>query len=169
MRPVLFEVPEFYQGYVAQVDENDVVSALEHNHWQTQVFVGKIAPEKSDFRYAPEKWSIKEILTHLADTERVMSYRALRFARQDSTPLAGYDQDTYVDNTRVEHLSLNDISKDLFALRKSTISLFKSFSEGDLLRKGIANEVEISVVALGYVIVGHVQHHLEVIQERYLR
>ena len=168
MRPVLFEVPAFYQAYIAEVDENDVMSALERNHWQTQVFFGRIPIERADHRYAPKKWTIKQILMHLADTERIMCYRALRFARQDRTPLVGYDQNSYVENLSLDNFTLNELAKDLFAIRKSTISLFKRFSKADLLRKGIANGFEISVLALGYIIVGHSQHHLEIIQDRYL-
>jgi hypothetical protein len=124
--------------------------------------------DKFDYRYAEGKWTIKEIIQHLIDCERIFSYRALRFSRNDKTPLPGFDEDSYNENTAGNLRSLQDLLTELAVVRQSTLSLFKSFSQEQLLRIGNASDKEISVRAIGFIILGHQKHHQHIFQQRYL-
>jgi uncharacterized damage-inducible protein DinB len=124
--------------------------------------------DKFDYRYAEGKWTIKEIIQHIIDTERIFSYRALRISRNDKTPLPGFEENDYVDNTDANKRGLQELLTELSAVRHATLLLFKSFSEEQLARIGIASENEISVRAIGFIIIGHQKHHQKVFEERYL-
>ncbi len=117
--------------------------------------------------YAPGKWTIKDILQHIIDAERIFAYRALRFARNDKTPLAGFDENTYAEEAKTGHRTLEEIIDEFDVTRKSTVSMFNSFTKEQLLHTGISNNKEISVLAIGFTISGHLIHHIGVIKERY--
>lgn len=161
-------IPPFYKGYVKLVEQPDVIQALRISGYRTLELIHSIPEAKSDFRYAPGKWSVREVLCHMLDGERIFSYRALRFARNDSTALAGFDENAYAPHLNAESRSLSQIGDEMQHLRTCTIDLFKSFSEEMLTRKGTANNNEFTVGAIGIIIAGHETHHGKVIRERYL-
>lgn len=162
-------IPHVYKNYVKQIDESDVLQALRISGHRTQELVHTIKPERADFAYAPGKWTIRELLCHMIDAERIFAYRALRFSRNDKTPLEGFDENTYAPQANASGRSLKKIADEMGHLRTSTIDLFESFSEEMLVRKGSANKNEVSVVALGFIIAGHETHHCKVLAERYLK
>jgi uncharacterized damage-inducible protein DinB len=163
------EYASFYAGYVQAVsDEFSLVEELEISVHRLIKFVQNIPMDKFDYRYADGKWTIKDILLHLIDAERIFAYRALRFARKDMTPLASFDENTYVDVAHANQRSLQDLLTELAVVRQATLSLFKSFSEEDLRQIGTASNHPMSVRALGFVIIGHQNHHQRVFEERYL-
>jgi len=127
-----------------------------------------IPEDKLYYRYDEGKWTIKEILVHIIDDERIYAYRALRFARKDSTELAGFDQENYAVNSGANKRSIESILHEFETVRKATISLFESFTDEALTSSGIANGNKVSVRALGYHIAGHEKHHVNIIRERYL-
>jgi uncharacterized damage-inducible protein DinB len=124
--------------------------------------------DKFDYRYAEGKWTIKDILQHLIDTERIFAYRALRFSRNDLTPLSSFDENEYVIEAKANRRSIQELLTELAVVRQATLSLFKTFSEEELLRIGTASSKPISVRALGFVIIGHQNHHQRFFEERYL-
>lgn len=164
----LESVPHFYKNYVKQIDESDLLQALRISGHRTLELVHAIPEEKFDYRYAPEKWSIRELLCHMIDAERIFAYRALRFARNDKTPLSGWDENEYAPQANASGRSKSSIAQEMAHVRMSTLDLFESFTPEMLVRKGIANKNELSVVALGFIIAGHETHHCQVIKERYL-
>src|SRR5690606_3947557 len=124
--------------------------------------------EKYDFKYSPGKWTIREVVQHMIDAERIYSYRALCFARNDSTPLPGFDENEYVNNSMATTRNWEDLRLEFLSVRKSSELLFKSFNEEQLMSNGIANNSSIIVLGIGFVIVGHVAHHIRILKERYL-
>ena len=161
-------VPTYYQNYVKHVMDLPLTDALERSQSDLQKILLGIEDQKGDFRYAPDKWSIKELVCHMMDAERIFCYRALRFARNDKTSLHGFDENTYAPEANAHARTLVQLAQECTHLRISTLDLFKSFNEDMLLRTGKANNTEISVLALGYIIAGHETHHRKVLQERYL-
>jgi uncharacterized damage-inducible protein DinB len=124
--------------------------------------------DKFDYQYAEGKWTIKEIIQHLIDSERVFSYRALRISRNDKTPLPGFDENDYVSNSNGKERSLQSLLTEMAVVRQATLSLFNSFSQEQLTKIGIASNKEVSVRAIGFIIIGHQKHHQKVFSERYL-
>jgi hypothetical protein len=167
-KPQTNEYAPYYTQYIDKVEDKDLVTALKNSEKQLVELIHGIPEEKADYRYGPGKWSIKEVLVHLNDAERVFAYRALRFARNDRTELAGFDENTWVPESNAAVRSLRDILKEHTHVRQSTLSLFENITEEMALRKGPANGKEISVRALGFIICGHALHHANVIRERYL-
>ncbi len=161
-------IPPFYKNYVKQIDEPDMLQALRISGHRMQELVHAISDNKADFAYAPGKWTIRELLCHLMDAERIFCYRALRFARNDKTPLSGFEENDYAQQANAAGRSLQKIASEMSHLRASTIDLFESFTPEMLIRKGTANKNEISVVAIGFIISGHETHHRKILQERYL-
>lgn len=162
------EFAEYYVQYINNVQCLDIVEALENNLDEVIDLVqDEIPEEKYKYRYQPKKWSIQEIIQHLIDAERIFAYRALRIARFDQTPLAGFEEDDYVKVCNADHRSMEDLLQEFVLVRKSTIKLFESFTEEMLLHKGTASNNPISVRAIGYIIPGHCIHHQNVIKERY--
>ncbi len=163
------EYATYYAGYISAVsDEYNLTEELEISVHRLIKFVQNIPMDKFDYRYADGKWTIKDILLHLIDAERIFAYRALRFARRDSTPLASFDENVYVDVAHANNRSIQNLLTELAVVRQSTLSLFKSFSEEDLMQIGTASNNPMSVRALGFVIIGHQNHHQRVFEERYL-
>jgi hypothetical protein len=124
--------------------------------------------DKFDYRYAEGKWTIKEIIQHIIDTERIFAYRALRISRNDQTPLPGFDENDFANNTAAQTRGLQDLLTEFSAVRHSNLLLFKSFSDEQLLQVGIASEHSISVRAIGFILIGHQKYHQKVFEERYL-
>jgi hypothetical protein len=164
------EYAAFYQTYIQAVanDDKNIVENLEDSIQYALRVLRAVPYEKHVFRYAEGKWTIKEIIQHLMDAERVFNYRALRFARKDTTDLAGFDENYYVQNSNADQREFIELLEEFSALRKDTVLLYKSFSTDALLEIGTANGNPMSVRALGYITTGHLLHHLKVIQERYL-
>lgn len=158
----------FYDPYIALVDDPDVISVLEKQMNTTYELLNNIGEDRGNYAYEPGKWTIKELVGHLADSERVFGYRALRFSRQDKTELAGYEQDDYVANSNFNERTLKDLADELLTLRKSNLILFRSLTDEMLKMTGTANESEVSVDALLFIIAGHEKHHINVIREKYL-
>ena len=167
-RPGKNEYAEFYAGYVSLVEETDIIAALRNqtNDWQS-LFAG-IPEEKGDHRYAEEKWSIRELLGHVVDGERVFSYRALRISRDDTTPLAGFEENFYVANSNFSNIKLADTLEEFSSLRQSNVLLFKNLTDEMWGKTGTASDAIISVRALAYIMVGHLRHHAIILRERYL-
>jgi len=131
-------------------------------------FVREIPMDKYDYRYAEGKWTIKDIIQHLIDSERVFAYRAMRFARHDETALPGFDENLFAANANADKRSINDLLTEMSALRHANIAMFKAFSQEELLNKGTASGYTVSVRAFGFLIIGHQNHHIKVFRERYL-
>ena len=164
------EYSPYFEQYIKLVSPKDK-SIINHLIDSQKIFediLRKIPAKKGDFAYAEGKWTLKELIQHIIDTERVFCYRALCFARNDKTELPGFDQDIFVNYDNANSRDYYELLDEMNVLRESTIQLFKSFSEEALLRIGVASGNEISVRALGYLFSGHQLHHLNVVQERYL-
>ena len=163
------EYAAYYGTYIDTVtEEYNLIEELEISVHRLVKFVQNIPMDKFDYRYAEGKWTIKDILLHLIDAERIFAYRALRFARNDQTPLSSFDENTYVDEAHANSRSIQDLLAEFSAVRYTTLFLFKSFSEEQLARIGIASNNQISVRAISFIIIGHQKHHQKVFQERYL-
>ncbi len=161
-------IPAFYKNYVKQIDEPDMLQALRISGHRMLELVHAIPDSKADFAYAQGKWTVRELLCHIMDAERIFCYRALRFGRNDKTPLSGFEENDYAPEANAAGRSLQKIASEMSHLRASTIDLFESFTPEMLTRKGTANKNELSVVAIGFIIPGHETHHRKILQERYL-
>ena len=163
------EYASYYGTYIDKVsNEYSLLEELEISIHRLIKFVQNIPMDKFDYRYAEDKWTIKDILQHLIDAERIFAYRALRFSRNDTTPLASFDENEYVVEANANRRSIQELLTELAVVRQSTLSLFKTFSEQELLRTGIASKNPMSVRALGFVIIGHQNHHQRIFEVRYL-
>jgi uncharacterized damage-inducible protein DinB len=162
------EYSEFFATYIKALDDVHLVEELEISLHDFIKFVQNIPMDKFDYRYAEGKWTIKDIIQHIIDTERIFGYRALRISRNDKTPLPGFDENEYVENTNANNRGLQELLTEFSALRHSNLLLFKSFSEEQLTRMGIVSNRPISVRAIGFLMIGHQKHHQNVFQERYL-
>jgi hypothetical protein len=159
---------EYYDRYIKLVDEDDLFAALAKNHDEMLTFFSKITDEQGLWRYAEGKWSIKELLQHLIDTERIFCSRALRFARKDETPLPGYDHEKYVPRSKSDRRPMSEILAEFDLVRQSTLALFRSFDTEMMQGEGMANRGALNVSAIGYITAGHCRHHCSIIRERYL-
>jgi len=168
MRPDLSRVPEFYHNYINYVKEDDLMPAFKNQTPALINFLETIPKEKHDHAYAQGKWTIREVLQHLIDGERVFSYRALRFARKDPTPLPGFDENLFAANAKAGKREWSDLMEEFKAVRKATELLYRSFDEEQLNASGIASDHSNYVLGFGYISVGHTLHHMKVIVERYL-
>jgi len=166
-RPQAGEYAPYYDRYISLVEGEDILNALDQQRRQTMTLLCGRDEEDGEFRYAPGKWSAKEVLGHVCDTERIFAYRALRFARADATPLAGFEQDDYVRNGPFAQRPLADLVEDFIAVRRATLSLLRNLDEAAWMRRGIANKNEVSVRGLAYIIAGHELHHRRILEEKY--
>lgn len=163
------EYASYYINYIDQVsDEYTLIEELEISLHRLIKFVQDIPMDKFDYRYAEGKWTIKDILQHIIDAERIFAYRALRFARNDKTELPGFEENDYANETNANKRSIMDLLTELSSVRHSNMLLFKTFSNEQLLRIGIASNNPMSVRALGFIIIGHQNHHQRIFGERYL-
>lgn len=167
-RSEVHPLPRFFDRYIGLVDDIDLMAALRQHAGFAPADLQARLEQMADLRYAPEKWTIRDILQHVIDNERVQSYRALRFARGDSTPLPGYDEQLFAAHTTANRRGLDDLLSEFECVRSSSIALFGSFDEAMMRRSGHCFDLQISVTAIGFVLVGHQIHHLNVIRERYL-
>jgi len=167
-RPKKNEYAEFYAGYVSLVEETDISAALLNQTNDLQQLFAEISEEKGDYRYAAGKWSVRELLGHVVDGERVFSYRALRISRGDETPLAGFEENFYVANSNFSNIKLADTLEEFSLLRQSNVLFFKNLTDEMWGKSGTASGATISVRALAYVMVGHLRHHVNILRERYL-
>ena len=161
------EYSPFYAGYVSMAREHDPLELLERQLSTFRAMGAGMTEEAAVARYAPGKWSIKQVLGHLADTERVFSYRLFRISRGDATPLAGFDQDQYVKAAHADERPLSALIEELLSARTATLRLAQGLSSEEWLRRGEANGVPVSARALLYITGGHVLHHLKLLRERY--
>ncbi|MBK8965102.1 MAG: DinB family protein [Lewinellaceae bacterium] len=158
----------FYANYVAAVETDDIVGYLAAQKAAMIDFLKEIVWEKWELAYAPKKWTLAEVVLHMIDGERVFAYRALRIARGDTTPLAGFEQDDYVPNSEAATRTPASIVDEFIAVRDASIHLFKNFTDTMWERRGVASNAEVAVAALAYIIAGHTEHHLKILRERYL-
>jgi uncharacterized damage-inducible protein DinB len=166
-RPAPTEYDSYYQRYIRLVPEHDVLVSLDQQLADTMILLRSLSEQHGAFRYAAGKWSVKEVLGHMIDTERIMSYRALRIARNDRTPIEGFEQDEYVKYGNFDSRSVANLGREFEQVRRATISLFRSLDAEAWLRRGIASKLEISVRALAYIIAGHELHHRALLKEKY--
>ena len=159
---------EYFAHYIGLVDSDEVLTAMANNHQEFLKLMAGIDEEKALYRYAEDKWSIKELAAHINDSERIFAYRALRFARNDRTDLAGFDENNFAAFSEADERPFSDIINEFDHTRQSSLALYKSFDATMLNRRGTANNIAIDVKSLGYLIAGHCQHHINIIRERYL-
>ncbi|MEO1254872.1 MAG: DinB family protein [Bacteroidota bacterium] len=163
------EVPEFYRGYVLALGAGELVPLLLKTGDDFISFGRGLNENQGNYRYAEEKWSVKEVMQHVIDSERIFAYRALRFARNDATELSGFEQNDYVPESNSNNRTIISLMTEFTNVRASSVDLFTSFKDDIRQRSGLASGVNISVEAIGYIISGHVKHHLNVLQERYTK
>ncbi|MBT2681456.1 DinB family protein [Bacillus sp. ISL-35] len=168
-RPDLEEFPVYMRSYVQLIPEGDIIQILNGQLASTHKLFSVVTEEQADYRYAEGKWTLSEVLGHLTDTERIMSYRILRIARGDKSPLMGFDENEYVQEASFYERAIAELLEDYQNVRRSTISLLKGLPQKSLLNKGNANGFEVSVETIAYMIAGHELHHLKIIQQKYLR
>jgi len=167
-RPDLARIPEWYHGYINKVKEDDLSSAFIGQTTPFLKFLEELPEAKRNYRYADGKWTVKEVLQHLLDAERIFAYRALRFARQDKTPLPGFNENEYAKNATVANRNWDDMVAEFKSLRQSTELMFTAFNHEELESTGIASDKPVYVLGIGFIIAGHVAHHWDILKERYL-
>jgi len=168
IKPEKGEFLPYYERYINLVGSGDVLATLSRQMDETQALLRSLPASIATYRYAPGKWSVNEVVGHLIDSERIFASRALRFSRNDATPLPGFEQDDYVSNSSFDSYPLAELASELESVRESTVFLFKHLQEDAWMRRGIANGAEVSVRALAFIIAGHELHHREMLQARYL-
>jgi len=167
-KPAADEYASYYGKYISLIDDDDIVNALEAQLQATVACLRGLSEEQGNYAYEPGKWSIKELVGHINDAERIFAYRALRIARGDKTPLPGFEQDDYIPNANFNAQTLADLTTEFELIRRSNLALFKHFSDEAWVRRGTASENPVSVRALVYVIAGHELHHMNILRSRYL-
>jgi uncharacterized damage-inducible protein DinB len=165
----LTRVPVYYHKYIAKVEETDLAKAFMSHGKELVSVLKEIPADKWNYRYAPGKWSIKELVQHLIDAERIFAYRALRFARKDTTPLPGFEENDYAANSEADRRTPESLLNELQLVQESSAAMFNSFSEAQLEQAGTANDQSVYVRAIGFIMIGHTIHHLSVMKERYLQ
>lgn len=168
MRPKAEDHIPYFSRYIGLVPEDNVITALENDKDAFLSFVSSIPAAKEDYAYAPEKWTIKQVICHVIDTERVFSYRAMCFARGEKQTLPSFEENDYAANANLEHTDLHLLAQEFDAVRRSTILLFKQMGEKELLCQGNMASGKANALSLGFTICGHGKHHVNVMKERYL-
>ena len=166
-RPTEQEYAPYYGTYVGKVDGDDFMQTLKNLQKETTDFLSNLNEEQWNHRYAEGKWSVKEVMIHILDAERVFAYRALRIGRNDDTPLPGFEQNGYVPFYKADGRSSQSILDEYQTVRNATLSLFDNFSDEDMGRMGNASGHPVSVLGLGFIIAGHETHHMQILKERY--
>ena len=167
-KPDETEYAVYYGRYVGKIEGEDIVAVLQEQLQSALSFLRGIDDHTADFRYAPGKWSVKELIGHVIDSERVFAYRALAFARNESTPLPGFDENQWAAHANYSSFSMNDILTEFETVRRSTLFLFRQMDEAAWNRRGNANGKEMTTRSAAFIIAGHLQHHLEILKSRYL-
>ncbi|MET0464930.1 MAG: DinB family protein [Chitinophagaceae bacterium] len=165
----LSRVGAWYHNYIRQIPETNIFTAFANKDYDLAGYFQKIPAGKHDYRYAEGKWTIREVLQHIIDAERIFMYRALRFARKDSTPLPGFDENAYADNSKASSRKWDDLVKEFDLTRQSSTLFFLSLDQEQLNENGISSGSPIYVEALGYITLGHAIHHRNILEERYLQ
>lgn len=168
MRPDLSLVGSWYHGYISLVPEENLAEAFKNHTFRLETFLNSIPPEKYDHTYGPGKWTIKQVVQHIIDAERVFAYRALRFARKDETPLPGFDENLFADNAKTENRSWSALVEECKAVRLSSVLMFSDFDAEQLDARGTASGSGNYVLGWAYILLGHATHHINIVQERYL-
>ena len=166
-RPQAGEYAPYYDRYICLVQPDDILAGLEQQRRDTVLLLSGRTEQEGNFSYAPGKWTAKEVIGHICDSERIFAYRALHISRDDKTPMEGFEQDDYVRNGPFARASMPDVIEDFIAVRRATVSLLRNLDETAWLRRGVANKSEISVRALAYIIAGHELHHRRILEEKY--
>lgn len=166
-RPEPGEYASFYERYISLIAGTDILGTLDTQRRQMLLLLSGRDENEGDLSYAPDKWSVKEVIGHICDSERIFTYRALRIARGDRTPLAGFEQGDYIRNGPFATHGLADMIEDYIAVRRATLTLFRNLGELAWTRRGIANNNEVSVRALAYMTAGHELHHRRILEEKY--
>jgi uncharacterized damage-inducible protein DinB len=167
IRPEPGEYADFYGKYIAMVTTSDIVATLDAQRLQMGQEFAARSERDGNFRYAPDKWTVKEVLGHVTDAERIFAYRALRIARGDQTPMSGFDENDYVRAASFGDRSLATLAEEFGQVRTATLALFRSFKDEVWSRRGVANKNEVTVRALAFIIAGHELHHRRILDERY--
>jgi uncharacterized damage-inducible protein DinB len=167
-RPEKNEYNEYYETYVSLVPETDIVRVLEDQNSELLDIFSRIDEEKSLYAYAEGKWTIKELLGHLTDGERIFGYRALRISRADKTPMEGFEQDGYIENSNFNNTKLSDLLSEFQLVRQANLIFFRNLTDEAWTRTGTASDSTVSVRAIAYIMAGHVRHHARILRERYL-
>jgi DinB superfamily len=168
MKPLANEHIAYYQQYIDAVEIDNLNDAFVSSKTELESILNSISDEKAEFKYAENKWTVKQLLLHLIDCERIFSFRALAIARGEHQNILGYDENVYAENCGAEHRTLASIIDEYLIVRQSSILLFTNFNNNELLKIGLANNANVSVRALGFVILGHQKHHFKVLAEKYL-
>ena len=168
VRPQPADYAAYYEKYVSLVPGTDILGVLEAQRMLMTQLLGARSEREGNFRYAPDKWTVKELVGHVADSERIFAYRALRISRGDRTPIEGFEQDEYVKNGGFNDRTLADLAEELAQVRSATLALFLGLSGDAWQRRGVANKNEVTVRALAYIIAGHELHHRRILEEKYL-
>ncbi|MEA3427189.1 MAG: DinB family protein [Bacteroidota bacterium] len=168
-RPQSSEFPSYFARYISQVATDSVAEAVQRYAAVLNDFYTSLPEEKADYRYAEGKWTIKELLQHVIDAERIFAYRILRISRKDTTPLASFDEDLYVQNAQADKRSLASLKEEFLAVRRSSDLLLASLSEEQLAEQGTASNLPVTANAIGFILFGHLLHHKAVLEERYLQ
>ena len=166
-RPDKAEYDPYYERYISLVENHDIIDALAAQPTTLQDLITPVPEEKGSFAYAAGKWSVKELLGHLIDGERMFAYRLFRISRGDETPIEGFEQDGYIENAHSNERSFADLLEEFSLLRRANMIFFNNLTDDDWARVGTANNVKISVRALAYIMAGHIEHHLSILKERY--
>ena len=166
-RPSIDQYPPFYETYVKLVPEENILSALSYSMQQLKQDLSMIGIEKADYAYASGKWTVKQLLQHAIDTERIFAYRALCISRGEQQSLPGFDENAYASIANAQNRHLKDLKEEMLTVRLSTIQLFQSFDTSMLNTTGLSNQKLVSVLALGYMIIGHWRHHTTVLHAKY--
>jgi len=167
-RPLTGDYVPFHETYISKVGDGNIVDILQNQQESTCQFLKAIPEDKAGYAYADGKWTVKQCIGHMTDTERVMAYRAMRFARNDDTELPGFDQDEYVANSRHNEFELADLIEEFRLTRMANLYFYKSLNAEEKQRFGLASGNRVTVNALLYIIAGHELHHLQIFKERYL-
>ena len=167
-KPLSNDHAPYFSKYIDLVNSDDVCKAFAEQQLQLSTIFNAIPDSKADFAYAEGKWTVKQLLQHVIDAERIFAYRALWIARRATEPLPGFDENAFAEIADVSNRTLQDLKNEFIAVRNSTMALFNSFTNEDLQRRGISNTKEITVNALGFITMGHLTHHCNILKERYL-
>ena len=166
-RPAPTEYATFYGGYVSDVPDGDLLEHLERQGRETASLLRAVTEPKSKHRYAPGKWTIREVVGHMVDAERVFTYRALSFARGETTALPSFDENAWAVTSNAGERSMKDLIDEFTVVRDATLALFRGFSDKEFTRSGIASNNHITVRAIAYIVAGHERHHIKVLRDRY--
>jgi len=167
-KPETNEYLPYYEKYISLVAGSDILGQLQNQISGTMTLLSSVGEDQGERRYAQGKWSVKEVLGHVIDTERIMAYRALRISRNDPTPIEGFEQDDYVRHGPFAHCRLKDLREEFGCVRQASLHLFRNLDQDAWMRRGTANQAEVSVRALAYIIAGHELHHRKLLVEKYL-